>query len=100
MIHSGEQACDATRSQPHCRAHPTRGQVDPIAANQMYPGWENTVQGWQGYAVTRVCTDGRNKMFPSLCFPDRHVAKVRRGTTFFFFLLDMWEYSEGWFSSP
>jgi len=35
-------------------------------------------------AVTRVCTDGRNKMFPSLLFPDRHVAKVRRGTTSFF----------------
>lgn len=34
----------------------------------------NTIQGWQGYAVTTVCTDGRNKMFPSLLFLDRHVA--------------------------
>lgn len=78
VIHRGEQAGSATRSQPRCCARPARRQVHPLAANVMHPGWEDTVQGWQGCAVTQACTDGRNKMFPSLLFPDRHVAKVRR----------------------
>lgn len=77
MIHGGEQARNATRR----RARPA--QAHPFAGNPV----GNTIQGWQGCAVTTVCTDGRNKMFPSLLFLDRHVAEVEEENDFsnFFF---------------
>lgn len=68
MIHGGERARNATRR----RARPAQGRLTPLLEIQ----GGNTIQGWQGCAVTTVCTDGRNKMFPSLLFLDRHVAKV------------------------
>lgn len=81
----GKAGCDSRRgagTQCHpAPSTPSPEQAHPFAGNPV----ENTIQGWQGCTVTTVCTDGRNKMFPSLLFLDRHVAKVEEEHDFLIF---------------
>lgn len=95
----GKAGCDSRRgagTQCHpAPCTPSTGQAHPSAGNPV----GNTIQGWQGSALTTVCTDGRNKMFPSLLFLDRHVAKVEEEHDFCNFFFPSLTCG-GWFSSP